>query len=252
MKNIRLLLVEDDRNFMDLIKMLLDKIGVKTVAAASDSVNGWKEFVRFQPNICLIDIALGNEAKGGIELAKKIREQDTQVKLLFMTSYYTEENYHEVKLLKPNNFMNKELSSLKLKQAIELAWSGAKTPASRPSPVVSSKQAEVPKIVDGNYFFRVGDSFKAIDLSKVSFFYADGKMTFARIGNRNYATNVQLKVLEESLTLNFLRCHKKYLVNTGKITSINTKEKRIYLGEEALPIGYAYQKAFLNRLNLLK
>lgn len=77
-------------------------------------------------------------------------------------------------------------------------------------------------------------------------------MTYARIAKRNYPTNVQLKVLEESLGPLFIRCHKKYLVNQELISSINVKEDRIDVGGESLPIGYAYRKAFLDRLNLLK
>lgn len=252
MKDLRLLLIEDDKEYTDLIKMLLEKIGIRSVTSASDQVTGWSEFQHFQPNICLIDIVLGKERKGGIELARRIREQDSQVKIIFMTSHFTEENYREVKPLQPNSFMNKDLSLLKLKQAIELAWPGLKAVQTDQPAMPSADPTHTPKMADGNYFFKVGDSFKAIDLKEVSYFHADGKMTLARIGSRNYPTNVQLKVLENGLSRKFLRCHKKFLVNTEKITSIKTKENRIYLGEESLPIGYAYRKSFLGGLNLLK
>jgi DNA-binding LytR/AlgR family response regulator len=252
MKDLRLLLVEDDEEFTSLLNILLKKIGVGHTATAIDQATGWSEFQRFQPNICLIDIALGKERKGGIELAKRIREQDSHVKIIFMTSHFTEKDYEETKLLRPNSFMNKDLSVLKLKQAIELAWSDLKASQTGQPVVPQAGPAYAPKMADGKYFFKIGDSFKAIDLTEVSYFYAEGKMTFARIGNRNYPTNVQLKVLENGLSHNFLRCHKKYLVNIEKIISIKTTESKICLSEGTLPIGYAYRKSFLGRLNLLK
>lgn len=252
MKDVRLLLVEDDEVFTDIIVMLLRKIGVANIAVAPSLEQGWLEFLRFKPDICLIDIVLVEETKGGVELAKRIRKKEEQVKIIFMTSYFTEENYEEVRSLGPSSFMNKDLSSLKLRQAIELAWSVKEI--QDPDKLIST---DVKLVVDSkqksnNYFFKVGDSFKAIDLAEVSCFHADGKMTFARIGARNYPTNVQLKVLETGLSPSFLRCHKKYLVNVDQITSINAKENKVFLGEEIIRIGNAYRKAFLESLNLFK
>lgn len=252
MKNIRLLLIEDDKEFMYLLKILLGKIGVGSVATASTSAQAWSEFQRFKPNVCLVDIVLGKDEKAGIKLAEKIRRQDEDVKLIFMTSHFTEENYQEVKSLKPHNFMGKELSSLKLRQAIELAWNSREMLEADQAVMSSADPTPNQKMVGGQYFFKVGDSLKAIDLTEVSYFHADGKMTFARIGNRNYATNVQLKVLEAGLSHRFLRCHKKYLINTEKITSIKTRDDKVCMGEESLPIGYAYRKSFLGGLNILK
>lgn len=123
--------------------------------------------------------------------------------------------------------------------------SNAQTEKTTPSPAAELKG--MPPI-----FFKVGDKYRRINLNEVSYFYANNKLTYARVGGRNYPTSVQLKVLEKSLSPGFLRCHKKYLINIQKIENILVKEDKIQIGEELLPIGYVYRKPFLASLILLR
>ena len=75
-------------------------------------------------------------------------------------------------------------------------------------------------------------------------------------GNPNFEMHVprsyNLKVLEDQLSPLFLRCHKKYLVNVNSIENIFTKESKIKIGGETLPIGYHYRKTFFDNLMMLK
>ncbi|MBK9492126.1 MAG: LytTR family transcriptional regulator, partial [Haliscomenobacter sp.] len=96
------------------------------------------------------------------------------------------------------------------------------------------------------------DVYKHIAIDEIAFFYANGKMTFAKVNKRNFPTNVQLKTLEEELFPKFLRMHKTYLINVAFIESINLKKARVEIAEEHLPMGYAYRKEFIERLKLLK
>lgn len=251
MKNTRILLVEADEGFANHISSILYRMGITMVVVAPNFKCGWENFQKTPPDICLLDTGIPPNDSDGIEFARQIRKASETVQFIFMTADFTEENYQKAKTVQPVSFMNREVSFLKLKQAIERAIPANYGPGTI-LPSLAQDSGTSPQMRGNQFFFRIGDVYKAIAVAEVRFFYAENKMTYARIGSRNYPTNVQLKVLENNLSSVFVRCHKKYLVNQAWITSINVREDKVDLKGDLLPIGYAYRKAFFNRLNLLK
>jgi DNA-binding LytR/AlgR family response regulator len=203
------------------------------------------------PDLCLVDIDLGPGEKTGIDFAETLRESLPDVPIIYLTSNYTEEFYERTRHTRPSSFMNKELSRFKLQQAIDLALMhpvGAISPGSTRPEVI-----EMPPVINhSNFFFKIGDVYKSIPVSEVTYFFSDQKLNYARVGQRNFPTSVQLKVLEKEFSSSFARIHKSYLVNVNLIESINPGEGTIVIHGETLPIGQAYRKPFLDHLKLLK
>lgn len=250
-RDLKVLIVDDDRRFLELLKYVLEEIGLTNVEGANDFKEGLALFKSFKPDVCLLDINLSDERKNGVYLAEYIRALDTNVVIIFLTSYFTDENYEAARVVSPSSFMNKELSKLKLYQAIELAVN-IKDVGVVPGPERGAKPKRLPYFTGDNVFFKVGDSYKGFDLEEIDFFYSDQRITFGKIGGREFPTNVPLKTLENELKPTFLRCHKKFVVNKSKINGINVKDGSVEVGGEQLPIGYAYRKDFFDNLNLLK
>ncbi|MGH1437249.1 MAG: LytR/AlgR family response regulator transcription factor [Lewinella sp.] len=258
--SLTLLLVDDDPSYLQLLEILFKQLGVQKIIKATSYQSGIGQYQRFKPDLCFLDIDLKDGLKTGIDVARFIRKQNARIPIFFLTAHYQEDFYEQVKCIRPNGFMDKEVSRLKLRQAIELFFLQSDThpispPRKRPSSLVKlpstiAKQQSKSKALE--IFFKIGDTYKAIKLEDIDYFYAENKFTYARVGNRNYPTNVQLKVLSQELNPRFLRCHKKYLINIGSIDSILTKEDKIKIGNELLPIGYAYRKLFLEQLRLMK
>lgn len=254
-EQIRVLIVEDQDGFAQLIQMMLKELHLKQIYTAHTMENAWALFEKERPDLCLIDIELSDKEMEGIALAEKIRKVSPTLPIIFLTVHYHEEMYQRCKHTLPSSFMNKELSRLKLYQALELAMMNTPQVSQvTPSPAEQNKipETKVPWIDNRHFFFKIGDMYKHIAVEDIAFFYAKGKMTFARANKRNFPTNVQLKTLEDELQPQFLRIHKSYLVNVKAIDSINLKESLIEIAEERLPIGYAYRKDFMNRLKVLK
>lgn len=255
--NLTILAVDDNSYFLGLLTNLLKGMGVKHVRTASSAKEGLQLFKEDQPEICLIDIELSPGKKDGGDLAFQIRKADSNVPIVFITSYFQQEFYDYIKPVKPIGFMNKEISHLKLLQVIELAVDEIKK-----NQVKSEKSSTTPKyatllnithnFVKGHIFFKVGDVYKPIEISSIDFFFSENKLTYARANGRNYPTYVQLKILTDELAPNFLRCHNKYLVNVNRIESIQLAESKIKIGGQLLGIGYAHRKDFLQKINLLK
>lgn len=253
-EEIKVLIVEDQEGFAQLLQLLLEELGLKRIRKAHTMHQAWALFEEERPDLCLIDVELNEQQMEGIALAEKIRKVSLTLPIVYLTVHYSEEIYERCKHTLPSSFMNKELSRLKLHQAIELALLN-----SNPKEAIISNPKEenlpgskVPWIDNKHFFFKVGDVYKHIAIDEIAFFYANGKMTFAKVNKRNFPTNVQLKTLEEELFPKFLRIHKTYLINVAFIESINLKESRIEVVEENLPIGYAYRKDFVEQLKLLK
>jgi DNA-binding LytR/AlgR family response regulator len=255
LKDIKLLLLDDQDTYLQLLSIVLKDIGVEHIALARSYQEVLSVYDDFDPDICLLDIELDRGQKTGVDVALAIRQQDSTIPIIFLTSHFQDDFYEKVKVVRPSSFMNKELSRLKLLQAIELAMlqlGNHRLQENLQQHTTVAPKAAIPYINSSQVFFKIGDTYKAIDLKTIDFFFADDKLTYARVGARNFPTNVQLKILEEELGPRFLRCHKKFLVNTDAIETIMVKDGKVKIGKELLSIGYAYRKSFLEGLKLLK
>ncbi len=81
--NYKILLVEDDQNFGDVLRSYLEMhdYGVTLV---TDGVIGFETFKRGQFDLCILDVMMPR--KDGFTLAKEIRERDRDVPIIFLTA----------------------------------------------------------------------------------------------------------------------------------------------------------------------
>ncbi len=255
---LRFLLVDDNSSFLELLEMMLREVGAKNIQKASTKEEAWAIYKAFQPDVCLIDIELTPGQKDGGDLAFQIREAKQFVPIIFITSYFKEDYYEYVKPIGPSSFLDKHLTRLKLLQSVELAvlqaeqhmLAYARSGINQQSTSAQGRSIHFSK--NKQVFFRVGDSLKPFNIDEIDFFYANDGSTNARIKGRNFPTNVKLKSIAEEFSPKFLRCHKKYVVNVDRITSVQVNEGKVKIGDSVITIGYAYRKDFLMGLNLLK
>lgn len=250
--NLNILILEDLQGFSMLLKILLEEMGLPKVYTAKNYAEAVVVLEQHTPDLCLVDIDLGPGEKTGIDFAETLRESLPDVPIIYLTSNYTEEFYERTRHTRPSSFMNKELSRFKLQQAIDLALMHPVS-ASNGTGGTRPETVEMPPVINhSNFFFKIGDVYKSIPVNEVTYFFSDQKLNYARVGQRNFPTSVQLKVLEKEFSSNFARIHKSYLVNVNLIESINPGEGTIVIHGETLPIGQAYRKPFLDHLKLLK
>lgn len=252
----KLIAIDDNPLFLDLLEVVMKEIGLKRLIKATSVTEFLQKFREHKPEICIIDIELSPGKKEGGKLAFQLRKEHPKMPIIFLTSYFQQDYYDYVRPVKPISFMNKELSRLKILQAIELAINQIEERKEASliaqNLPVDHVRTRVERTKPKQLFFKVGDQFKPISIEDIELFFADNKLTYARVDKRNYPTTVKLKELSVDLNPFFMRCHNKYLVNANKITGVNTRENTISVGEETIPIGYAFRKPFLEGLNLLK
>lgn len=81
--NYKILLVEDDQNFGDVLRSYLEMHDY-AVTLATDGMLGLESFKRGQFDLCILDVMMPR--KDGFSLAKDIRERDQEVPLIFLTA----------------------------------------------------------------------------------------------------------------------------------------------------------------------
>ncbi|CAM3887833.1 response regulator transcription factor [Arcobacter cloacae] len=116
LKNISILCVEDEFGIRQTIVNTL-KYYFKDVYEASDGTEGFELYEYYKPKIVITDIEMRNG--NGVELVKKIRENDFETMIIMLTAYSTEEYLMDLINLNVNHYILKPLNLKKLSQALE-------------------------------------------------------------------------------------------------------------------------------------
>ncbi len=79
----KILLVEDDQNFGDVLRSYLEMNDYE-VTLANDGIKGMESFNRGTYDLCILDVMMPR--KDGFTLGKEIREKDATVPIIFLTA----------------------------------------------------------------------------------------------------------------------------------------------------------------------
>ncbi len=87
----RILIVDDERDFCDFIKIALEVADSFEVSVCSNSVEAVEQVRKLRPDLLLLDIMM--PGVGGSQIADKLRsDSDTQhIPIVFITALVTEE-----------------------------------------------------------------------------------------------------------------------------------------------------------------
>ncbi|MEM1220172.1 MAG: response regulator transcription factor [Bacteroidota bacterium] len=81
--NNKILLVEDDQNFGDVLRSYLE-MHEYDVTLATDGAQGLEKYQKGEYDLCIFDVMMPK--KDGFTLAKEIREKDLTVPIIFLTA----------------------------------------------------------------------------------------------------------------------------------------------------------------------
>ena len=179
-------------------------------------------------DLILLDIEMPE--MNGLEVARKIREIDAEVLIIFITqmAQYAIEGYSVRAfdyILKPVNYYS---FSMKLQQIVS---------------ILQSREARFLVISSLNGKIRLNLN----DLRYVEVF--DHTLTYHTTSDTFSSTSFRsLGKLETALnSTHFARCHSGYLVNLAFVTGYEKSE--VFLGEHtSLPLSRTYSKSFLDQL----
>jgi DNA-binding LytR/AlgR family response regulator len=242
MNNVDMLvgIIDDDADFVDILRLFLKKIGIVNIKTANTIKDGKALLESTRLDLTILDIDFG-EVESGIELGSYIRENFPTMRIVFFTNNFKNEFYESAKRVKPNAFLDKELSELKVRQTVELAFLHDKNPASN-----------ITQFSDDFIFIKIGMTFKKILLADIDYIIYSDRYPNLVIEGKYFPLNVTMRDLAKNLpSTHFMQIHQSYIVNLNKISQINMSDNQVEIISKFLPIGISFRKALQARLTLL-
>ena len=154
---IKLIIYEDNPQFREGLTMLIDgSEGFKVLATFKNADNATGEVLVWKPDIVLMDIDMPGD--NGIEALKKIREVDTEVKVVMLTVFDDNKNIFEAIKSGANGYLLKKTQPARLLEYLEDAYSGG-------APMTASVATQVLKMFSAIHKHR-GEDYHLSDREK--------------------------------------------------------------------------------------
>jgi DNA-binding response OmpR family regulator len=112
----KILLVEDDQNFGDVLKSYLEMHDYD-VTLASDGVMGLETYRKGSFDLCIFDVMMPR--KDGFTLAKEVREKDKEMPIIFLTAKNLKEDILEGFKIGADDYLAKPFNSEELLMRIQ-------------------------------------------------------------------------------------------------------------------------------------
>ncbi len=121
MDKIKILLIDDEKDFLKIIGSRLEKWGYELLIA-EDATSGLKQFQENNPDIIILDYLMPHE--DGLELLKKIRRINADVPVVMFTAFANTELMKETQKFNISAFIPKMSvysdAQVSLKSSLEL------------------------------------------------------------------------------------------------------------------------------------
>jgi DNA-binding NarL/FixJ family response regulator len=90
-----LLIVDDNRPFLEAARVLLEREGMRVVGVAATSAQAVRRAAELRPDVVLVDIALGRES--GFDVARRIAGHgDSAAPTVILMSTYSEADFADL------------------------------------------------------------------------------------------------------------------------------------------------------------
>lgn len=120
-ENIRLLIVDDEKGFTDILAKRLMRRNIATVTAYSGN-DGIQEMMKARFDVAVVDLKM--EGMDGIELLKVFKKMDPTLPVIMLTGHGSEKASRQGKALGAYDYLSKPYDLDKLIDKIEAAACG--------------------------------------------------------------------------------------------------------------------------------
>jgi DNA-binding LytR/AlgR family response regulator len=198
-----------------------------------------------------MDINLKGEMDG-METAKHIYKH-FDIPVIFLTANADDATFQKAKSAKPYAFITKPFRQSDLQRAIELATERvALEKQNETADNLAHEEEEHSFILSDRIFVRHKDKMVKVFIQDILFAEADRNYCMVHTVDREYLLTVPLRVLEENLPGGkFMRVHRSYVVNLGKIDALGDNQEYLIFGKKNVPVSRRFKEDVLKRLKLI-
>ncbi len=233
--------VDDEPLALGKMSAFIEKVPYLELKGTFDNGFDAMNFLR-QNEVDLMFLDIQMDELTGIQLLEVLSKRP---KIIFTTAYdqYAIKGYE----LDVTDYLLKPISFKRFLMAVEKVYNilvdENKTPSrDEETPTVSANDKDAYILVRSEY------RLQKIKLDDI--LYIEGMKDYSRIytPSNKIMTLQNLKKIEEVLpTPPFFRVHKSYIISANKVDSIGKND--LFIGEQQIPIGGLYKKAFLDFIN---
>lgn len=212
-------IVEDELPAAEELKYILsqnDSIYVEKMA--QDGESGIKIIKDIHPQAVFMDINM--PVKSGIELAKEVKEFDSDIDVIFITAY--EEHAIEAFEVNALDYVLKPFDEKRIYITIERLldkWKNVNTEEKLPD-IINEIMNKIDKAENSTKKIPCEKNGKIIlvDLKDIYFCYIKGEKTYVKAKDESYLVGCTLCQIEKKTK--FFRAHRSYLVNIDNIKEL--------------------------------
>lgn len=249
MKNIRVLIIEDETPARELIKyMLKDHPEIEVVGECADGFCGAREIKEKHPDLIFLDIQMPKLT--GFELLEVL---DEKPEVIFTTAF----DQYAIRAFELNavDYLLKPYSKERFDSALAKAVSRIGKETQEPDKVeklvtaVTEAEGYLTRIV-----FRKGAGIKIIPLNLISYLASEDDYVMIYYSEGKALKPKTMKYYEDHLPPSlFMRVHRSYMVNIEQITRLEPYSKDNYVAVlktgEKIPVSRTGYKMLREKLN---
>ena len=249
MKNIRVLIIEDETPARELIKyMLKDHPGIEVIGECADGFCGAREIKEKRPDLIFLDIQMPKLT--GFELLEVL---DEKPEVIFTTAF----DQYAIRAFELNavDYLLKPYSKERFDSALAKAVSRIGKETQEPDKVeklvtaVTEAEGYLTRIV-----FRKGAGIKIIPLNMISYLASEDDYVMIYYSEGKALKPKTMKYYEDHLPPSlFMRVHRSYMVNIEQITRLEPYSKDNYVAVlksgEKIPVSRSGYKMLREKLN---
>ncbi len=209
----RAYLIDDEPLALQRLARMLEELGgVEILGRCSDPVAAIAEVRQLQPDVLFLDIEM--PALNGFEFLEAL---DAQPLIVFTTAY----NQYALKAFEVNSvdYLLKPIEREQLSRALKKLQRNTHSPRPDLSALLRDLLAtQTTAAYPERIASKVGDKIEFVDLSRVTHFYAEEKLTYAATESKTHMVDATIADLETKLDpKHFLRVHRSTLVNLAYV-----------------------------------
>jgi DNA-binding LytR/AlgR family response regulator len=224
MKDIKVLIAEDDVLIAEHLKTILKKNGFVKIEMAHKKKEIIARIIDFLPDIILLDINM-DTSKTGIEIAEFI-SNNYNFPIIFVTALSDKKTVENAIKTSPSAYLIKPFKPQELITAIQIALKKNKT-------------------IDEQNFVFVKDGYIDVKIGYNDIYYIKSDKNYLEVytKTKTYIVRQTLKEFFELLNnSNFFRVHKSYVVKINYVTEL--KSDSLMIGNIEIPISKTYYEEF--------